>query len=136
MVIVGCVHKVRVHSPGSASRVALSYLDVALIKRDIDSSYSYLAPESKAKQPLADYKRRIEAQHSVWPKNLQVTGFEPVDNFKFWLVYINGKTDSVELYYRVLMSGSPAIGYSVSTVQKSDTSFTHLTKDWTPFDLK
>lgn len=134
---MSCSPYIRAHNPQKAAQKAAEYLKIALVKRNLDSSYTFLSPKSRQNQSLGAYVKLLRDSHKlIWPTKLQVTGYEPIDNFKFLLIYAYGQDDTATQYYRLLMDGSAVFGYSVATVQFSDTSFTHLTKAWEPLSLE
>ena len=115
--LISCTTTIISHDVDMAAKSAIEFSKVALIKHDIQNSYTLLSDNMKKTIPLEKYSQVISQIHpSLFPLSLTAEEFEPIPGQKGMNIFLHGENGPEKFYYRFVMEGTAETGYRVSGI--------------------
>jgi hypothetical protein len=112
--LTSCTVTVISHDEDMAAKSAIEYARVALVKQDIQNSYSLISDNAKKTVSFENYSQVLSKIHtSLYPISLTAEEYEPIPGKKGMDIFLYGENGSEKFYYRVIMEGTAQAGYKV-----------------------
>jgi hypothetical protein len=118
LTLVGCGSpsvSVLTHDEDQAAVGAEEFAKVAFVQHDYQKAYSYLWDETKKHLSLEQVTEIIKTTHtSGYPSQVFAAEFEPMPGQTAMNIFLRGKNEKEEFFYRLVMEGTKEKGYKVS----------------------
>lgn len=121
LLVVGCKGKREVgrDERNMAFDRALDFAEVAFFQRDYVKAYLLVSEDSKA--TFEEFSSGIDKMHPKgFPTAVRATEYEPVPGEEKINIFLHGKGDDEEFYYRFVMEGTKERNYKVFSLVRAD----------------
>lgn len=110
---ISCVQML-VHDEVDAAKAANEFANTAFIEKDYQKTYLLFADVAKKSVTLDNFSNAISNMHPTgFPTEVRATEFEPASGQKGMSIFLKGKNEKEEFYYRFYMAGTKLEGYKV-----------------------
>jgi|WetSurMetagenome_2_1015567.scaffolds.fasta_scaffold109630_1 hypothetical protein len=121
MFLISCRVTVISHEEELAAKSAIDFAKVALIRQDIQHSYSLLSDNAKKTTSFENYSQILSKIHlSSYPISLTAEEYEPIPGQEGMNVFLYGENGSEKFFYRLIMEGTARKGYKVSGIYRGN----------------
>lgn len=110
----GCSPNLYVHDPDKAAQSAMEFAHIALLQRNLDSAYTLVSANARAKLSLQSFVSSMKSMHqNSWPTWIETEYYAPMDGYEGVTIYLEGQGVNEQFSYRFVMDGSATQGYRV-----------------------
>jgi len=103
-----------VHEEKDAAKIATEFANTAFIIKNYQKAYLLLSDDTKKSVNFDIFSDAILKMHPTgYPEEVIATEFEPSPGQKGMSIFLKGKNDKEEFYYRFYMVGTKPEGYKV-----------------------
>ncbi len=103
------------HDENKAAVEAEKFAQVAFVQHDTQGAYKAFADEMKKEITFEIMADALKKMHPTgYPKVVSAVEFEPMLGQKAMNIYLHGKNDREDFYYRFVMGGTEETGYRVT----------------------
>ena len=122
--LISCNVTVISHDEDMAAKSAIEYARVALVKQDIQNSYSLLSDSVKKTVSFEKHFQVLSNIHPfLYPISLAAEEYEPIPGQKGMNIFLYGENGSEKFFYRVIMEGTARTGYKASGIYRGNGPF-------------
>ena len=116
--LMGCAESIK-HDEVLAGRRAVEFVEVALVRHDIEKGYALLSDSVRRYVSLEKFKEVVSRLHPrAIPTSVAATEYEPMPGEKAVYIFLTGENSGEHFYYRLTMEGTTATDYRVSILDR------------------
>jgi hypothetical protein len=103
------------HDEDKAAEEAEKFAQVAFVQHDPQAAYTVFSEEMKKEITFAIMADTLKKLHPTgYPTHVSATEFEPMPGQPAMNIFLRGKRDNEDFYYRLVMKGTVDTGYRVA----------------------
>ena len=121
LLVIGCRDKTKVgrDERNTAFDIALNFAEAAFFQRDYGKAYLLVSEDCNA--TFEEFSSGIEKIHPKgFPTAVRATEYEPVPGEEKIKIFLHGRGDDEEFYYRFVMQGTKERNYKVFSLERAD----------------
>ena len=124
LLVIGCKGKTKVgrDERNMAFDRALDFAEVVFFQRDYKKAYLLVSEDCKAR--FEEFSSGIEKLHPKgFPVTVRATEYEAVPGEEKIKIFLYGRSDDEEFYYRFVMEGTKEADYKVFSLGRADSPY-------------
>jgi hypothetical protein len=109
------------HQPAMASDKAQQFANAAFVERRLPAAYNLLSQAMRNQLSVDQFTELISKMHpSKYPSSVQAAEYEPLMGQRGMNIYLVGKNNNEQFYYRLFMEGTKESDYTVGGIWRGE----------------
>jgi len=109
------------HQPAMAGAKAQQFADAAFVEHRLPTAYDLLSQAMRNQLSFDQFTDLISKMHpSKYPSSVQAADYEPLMGQKGMMIYLVGKNNDEQFYYRFFMEGTKETDYTVGGMWRGE----------------
>jgi hypothetical protein len=118
--LTSCINVVA-QDEGAAAKAATQFAQTAFVSRDYERAHELLIRSGINQFTTAKLSEAIARMHpKTFPTEVLATDFEPIPGQRAMNIYLKGRGEGEDFYYRLVMVGDATSGYRVSGLYRGN----------------